>query len=311
MSSPHFVRASRDGDQFHYLWAVRRCLGLLKPDRALVAISIEGPSPNELPSGSAPLAGECTIDVAEYDGSEALERANAVRYLQLKHSTYRTDKVWTKSELKPTLAAFGGRFQDLVRRFVADEVHRKFEFWFVTNRPVSQTIRDAVIHGAMGLSSCSSDETGLLVELTGLDEAAISGFCSLLRLEDGHAAVSRILPQSAGPFTAATIKGTFAVSTLPIFAAPVAPPMGIAPWTNETGMITFDGTSSFSATLDAAQPGVAQGGLAAADSYAVASNGRVTTGSGNQVLYIVSPTRVLLLQIQANNPNPTIQDLRQ
>ena len=45
------VRPSRDGDQFHYLWAARRCLLLLAPKRDLVAISVEGASPEERPAG--------------------------------------------------------------------------------------------------------------------------------------------------------------------------------------------------------------------------------------------------------------------
>jgi hypothetical protein len=46
MSKTNLVRPSRDGDQFHYLWAARRCLRLLSAQSDLVAISIEG-SPNE------------------------------------------------------------------------------------------------------------------------------------------------------------------------------------------------------------------------------------------------------------------------
>jgi hypothetical protein len=49
MSKTNLFRPSRDGDQFHYLWAARRCLKLLSSDSGLVAVSIEGPSPDEQP----------------------------------------------------------------------------------------------------------------------------------------------------------------------------------------------------------------------------------------------------------------------
>src|SRR5262245_18706859 len=103
MSKSNLVRASRDGDQFHYLWAARRCLRLLFPQTPLVAITIEGASPSE--NGSNPPAdtGEEVIDVGEYYGSESIENATLVRYIQLKHSTLRVDQDWTLSGLEETL----------------------------------------------------------------------------------------------------------------------------------------------------------------------------------------------------------------
>ncbi len=123
--------------------------------------------------------------------------------------------------------------------------------------------------------------------------------------------ISRAMPQTAGPFTEATLQAKYFIATEPIFAAPVAPPTGIAPLTNETGVVTFDGVSALSGTADAVQPGGASSGLAVAESYTVASNGRVTSGSGDIVIYIVSPTHLILLQTEPNNPNPTLQDLWQ
>jgi hypothetical protein len=79
------VRASRDGDQFHYHWAARHCLALLPGVSDLVAISIEGASAVEGP-GSAN-EGDELIDVGFYFGSERLKDARLVRYVQLKHST--------------------------------------------------------------------------------------------------------------------------------------------------------------------------------------------------------------------------------
>src|SRR5437763_16925084 len=81
------VRASRDGDQFHYSWAARRCLRLLSPSSGLVAVTIEAASSVEFPNGEAVEAGEELIDVGEYYGSEDITQATLVRYIQLKHST--------------------------------------------------------------------------------------------------------------------------------------------------------------------------------------------------------------------------------
>ena len=64
MTSPDLVRASRDGDQFHYYWAARQCLKLLHSGSGLVGVSIEGSSPLETAT-----AGEQVIDVAEYYGA--------------------------------------------------------------------------------------------------------------------------------------------------------------------------------------------------------------------------------------------------
>jgi len=47
------VRFSRDGDQFHYLWAARLCLKLILPTTHLIAISIEGVSALETELGRA------------------------------------------------------------------------------------------------------------------------------------------------------------------------------------------------------------------------------------------------------------------
>jgi hypothetical protein len=87
MSKRSLVRPSRDGDQFHYLWASRRCLQLLSAQGDLAAISIEGPSPSEFAVTPVVDAGEEVIDIAEYFGSEDNSKARLVRYMQLKHSS--------------------------------------------------------------------------------------------------------------------------------------------------------------------------------------------------------------------------------
>src|SRR5687767_3800065 len=116
MSGNRMVRASRDGDQFHYLWASRRCLRLLSDSSGLVAISIEGSSPSEgLPDAQSGDSEEI-IDIAEYYGSEKLEEATLIRYCQLKHSTYRAPEPWSPSGMRGTLHGFAERYRQIQRQ---------------------------------------------------------------------------------------------------------------------------------------------------------------------------------------------------
>jgi hypothetical protein len=116
MPDTDLLRSSRDGDQFHYFWAARQCLGLLMPGASLVAVSIEGVSSREFPVGAQIVAGEQVIDIAEYYGSEEVADADAVIYRQLKHSTVRETEPWTMSGLRRTLAGFAERFKSLKAR---------------------------------------------------------------------------------------------------------------------------------------------------------------------------------------------------
>jgi len=132
------VRYSRDGDQFHYLWAARRCLKLLHPSNDTVCITIEGIAQNESASSVNDGADEI-VDVAEYSGSSKLEEAKAVTYFQLKHSTQRLDKHWVLSELENTLKGFLERYLAAKDQIKNQE---KLRFVFLTNRPFSSDLKE-------------------------------------------------------------------------------------------------------------------------------------------------------------------------
>ena len=117
------VRASRDGDQFHYLWAARRALRLLKPQSGLVAVTIEGASTTELQAAGTVEAGEELVDIGEYYGSTAIEQATLVRYMQLKHSTLRVNDVWQPSGLEKTVKGFSERYTALRKKLPAEPLH--------------------------------------------------------------------------------------------------------------------------------------------------------------------------------------------
>ena len=183
---PDLTRPSRDGDQFHYLWAARRCLSLLAPQGDLVAIAIESSSPQELPPESGPLSGEEVIDIVEYYGDEDLSRARLVRYMQLKHSSRRASAPWTASGLKKTLTGFAARYRSLLQTFNQDDVADRFEFWFVTNRPISPAFLEAVSGAVQDeVSQCPEDHEKLK-QCTGLDGPEMSSFCKLLHCEPGE-----------------------------------------------------------------------------------------------------------------------------
>ena len=183
-SNPSLVRPSRDGDQFHYLWAARRCLSLLSSQSEMVAISIEGVSPSELSTTTEEVAGEEQIDITEYYGDERIEFAKCIRYIQLKHSSRRTRKKWTASGLRRTLAQFATRYKDLSNSIGDDELSRKLEFWFVTNRSISARLMEAVDDEARGRISRHPEERKKLVQFTDLNESNLSSFCRLIRFED-------------------------------------------------------------------------------------------------------------------------------
>lgn len=182
--STGLVRYSRDGDEFHYLWAARRCLKLLHADNNLVAVTIEGPSPNEESMAKSLEAGEELIDIAEYFGSQNIQKALSVRYMQLKHSTVRINEEWTASGLEKTIKGFAERFVELKNRHVDIDLTEKLEFWFVTNRPISIKIIDAVADAALNATPRHQGELKKLEKFTGLTGRELSIFCQLLHFED-------------------------------------------------------------------------------------------------------------------------------
>jgi hypothetical protein len=105
MGDAEKVRASRDGDRFHYYWAARRALRLLDLIGDLEVVGVEG-----LPVGEE-VEGEEVIDVAEYYGGHDAATCTKFRYAQLKHSTMRTDELIVASELKNTLVKFAGIYR--------------------------------------------------------------------------------------------------------------------------------------------------------------------------------------------------------
>lgn len=187
MASVDLVRPSRDGDQFHYLWAARRCLSLLSGTKGLVAVSIEGPSEGERPATTTTLGGDEIIDIAEYYGDVDVSKATLVRYMQLKHSTRHQAQDWTASGLKKTLAGFGKRYTGLLKELGVTSLGNRVEFWFVSNRPVSDGVLEAIADAASGAPPRSAAEFGKLQRYSGLQGTSLAEFCRLIKFEAGEA----------------------------------------------------------------------------------------------------------------------------
>ncbi|MFF2949824.1 hypothetical protein ACFVVU_00530 [Kitasatospora sp. NPDC057965] len=148
MTETDRLRASRDGDQFHYHWGARQALKLLSPDTDLTAVVVEGVSPDDTEGND----GEDVIDIAEYYGASGLEGASRVVYRQLKHSTVQADKEWTVSGLSKTVKGFAEKFRRIRSELPGAE--QKVSFDLLSNRPVSSSVLKAI--EALASNSLSS-----------------------------------------------------------------------------------------------------------------------------------------------------------
>ncbi|MCH7310542.1 hypothetical protein [Acinetobacter sp. ANC 4805] len=135
MGNADLVRASRDGDQFHYLWAARKALLLLNPLSGLHTLTIEGPSKTEF--NEEVEEGEEIVDVGEYYTSNHFSDASKIIYTQLKHSTLHTQTPFEPSKLRNTIEGFSKRYRSLIDKESKDEVLKKVEFHFVSNRAIN------------------------------------------------------------------------------------------------------------------------------------------------------------------------------
>jgi hypothetical protein len=183
------VRASRDGDQFHYLWAARRCLLLLAPATDLVAVAIEGASViseggTESTPGNRATEVDEVIDVAEYFGSQDLDHASAVRYAQLKHSTLHENEHWPPSKLEKTLGRFADKFREIEKRLGANATQGRFTFAFISNRAVDPVFVEAVQDVAAERRSRHPALLKKLSRFTALRDERLVEFARALRLDN-------------------------------------------------------------------------------------------------------------------------------
>lgn len=176
------VRASRDGDQFHYAWAARQSLKLLSAHTGLTAVTIEGASVIDK-AGPDGQVGDELIDVGLYFGSEAPADAVAIRYIQLKHSTRRTQHSWTPGELEKTLAGFAARYRARLKRLPTAFSTGRVRFQFISNRRFSKPILTSLQQLAEGTTPSHPDTAASLARFTGLKGEQVRAFFSLLDVD--------------------------------------------------------------------------------------------------------------------------------
>ena len=187
MRNINSVRYSREGDQFHYIWAGRRCLQLLNPTTDLVAISIEAPSSYETSPDIPIEAGVHQIDVVEYYGDEELRTASLVRYVQLKHTSVRPNTKWSYGELERTFIGFADRYKELVSQYGLGNIKDRVEFSFVSNRPINSRLTSAFQTMATSERRHQSVIERKFKNATCLDGDQLSVFCSILKLQGDQA----------------------------------------------------------------------------------------------------------------------------
>ena len=165
------VSYSRAGDVFHYRWAARRCLRLIRPNSHLESIVIEG-------SKEKKKAGEYVIDVSEYYNTSSKKR---IEYFQLKHTTVQHNTPFTLSLLQDTIVGFSQRYRQHVREKSLNGV----SFTIITNRKIDDTLKQNLDTIAQG-GKVNKRFSQTLKKYTKLNNKNLIHFCSLLNLEDSE-----------------------------------------------------------------------------------------------------------------------------
>ena len=185
MAKQGSVGPSRSGDQFHYQWAARQCLGLLTGADGLVAVTIEGASLDEGDASTS--IGDEVIDVGLYFGSEDVVAAKAIRYMQLKHSSKHAHDPWTASGLKGTIEGFAGRFKELEASLGLNALEKKIRFVFLTNRPMADDVLEALADLAAGSTATRHPQIDALLKRYGASAgSALRSFFAAFSVEAGQ-----------------------------------------------------------------------------------------------------------------------------
>lgn len=191
------VRASRDGDRFHYTWGAARLLQLLSPASNLQQVFVEG-------AGSTPseeeLDGSEVIDLTEFYGPPE-KNFTSLKVRQFKHSTLHPDKNLTLGEVCKVIRKFA-QLDDALRVQHPDAIIR---FSIVTNRPVAPEAITAVRDLATSQPPTAGSPAAKLKVATTLTAAAAASLCSRIDLqgnEPGVTALRRGLDREIGGVTA-------------------------------------------------------------------------------------------------------------
>jgi hypothetical protein len=161
------VRTSRAGDAFHYRWAARFCLKMIKPNSNITSVNIEQSREKEEP-------GENVMDMSVYyenDGNISVE------YYQMKHSTKSQGIHLTLSKIKKTIEGFADRYKSNIK---AGLVNTKYIV--ITNRCIDTKLLEAISKISRG-EDANKRIKNLLISYTELSEDNLRDFCRMLILK--------------------------------------------------------------------------------------------------------------------------------
>lgn len=112
-----------------------------------------------------------------------MDKAVLVRYIQLKHSTLHSNDPWGPSGLEKTLTGFAQRYKEFRKRAGSGAIFGNLEFRFVTNRPISLEVVEAVEDAAAGVQARHPTVLKKLRSFTQLRGSGLRAFCNLLRFD--------------------------------------------------------------------------------------------------------------------------------
>lgn len=136
------ARASNAGDQYHFLWCVRKMLDMLHPRSRLLLITMEG-TEEACDFGDGPEQ-YLSVDMAEYYGGTDLGAAESVVLSQFKYSYSSPGKAWTMPRLCRDRRGPGtsviGRVAADWHRLTQDDPSRmhKLRLEIVSNQPLAE-----------------------------------------------------------------------------------------------------------------------------------------------------------------------------
>lgn len=101
--------------------------------------------------------------------------------------------------------------------------------------------------------------------------------------------------QSIGPFTGSSLSGNFIFGD----GTPV-----VKTSTLQSGVASANGIANVGSTIDQNAAGVLTAGMALADTYTVAGNGRVVLSGSKQIMYVISPSKAVVVNSDPANTSP-------
>ena len=135
------ARESNAGDEFHLLWGVSLCLGMIRPDPPLQRVVIEDVSPIDRFGSSE--RSFLAADITEYYGGSHFGEATEVVVSQLKYSYRNPQQRWTAARLAPKgkarektiLGKFVDAYSEYRRQHGRDVVLDRLKIRLISNQP--------------------------------------------------------------------------------------------------------------------------------------------------------------------------------